>query len=89
MSRTNILKSFGRHVQLSRSSVGYKSFSHLAIKHRSTPALSTSRPPHHRAYGHTSGTVSDDMASTTTVPKHLNFITGNKNKLAEVQSMLL
>ncbi|UPX12569.1 nucleoside triphosphate pyrophosphohydrolase ham1 [Ascochyta rabiei] len=28
------------------------------------------------------------MSSTTTVPKHLNFITGNKNKLAEVQAIL-
>lgn len=27
------------------------------------------------------------MASTS-VPKHLNFITGNKNKLAEVQAIL-
>jgi hypothetical protein len=26
--------------------------------------------------------------STTAVPKHLNFITGNKNKLAEVQAIL-
>lgn len=28
------------------------------------------------------------MTSTPTVPKHLNFITGNKNKLAEVQAIL-
>ena len=26
--------------------------------------------------------------STPSVPKHLNFITGNKNKLAEVQAIL-
>lgn len=28
------------------------------------------------------------MTSTPTVPAHLNFITGNKNKLAEVQAIL-
>jgi inosine triphosphate pyrophosphatase len=28
------------------------------------------------------------MASTPSVPAHLNFITGNKNKLAEVQAIL-
>ncbi|KAF1998885.1 Ham1-like protein [Amniculicola lignicola CBS 123094] len=28
------------------------------------------------------------MASSPAVPKHLNFITGNKNKLAEVQAIL-
>ncbi|KAH8725209.1 inosine triphosphate pyrophosphatase-like protein [Phaeosphaeriaceae sp. PMI808] len=28
------------------------------------------------------------MSSTPSVPKHLNFITGNKNKLAEVQAIL-
>lgn len=28
------------------------------------------------------------MTSTPPVPKHLNFITGNKNKLAEVQAIL-
>lgn len=28
------------------------------------------------------------MASTSSAPKHLNFITGNKNKLAEVQAIL-
>jgi inosine triphosphate pyrophosphatase len=28
------------------------------------------------------------MTSTPSVPKHLNFITGNKNKLAEVQAIL-
>lgn len=28
------------------------------------------------------------MASGPAVPKHLNFITGNKNKLAEVQAIL-
>jgi inosine triphosphate pyrophosphatase len=33
-------------------------------------------------------TPKTNMASTTTVPKHLNFITGNKNKLAEVQAIL-
>ncbi|KAF2272298.1 Ham1-like protein [Westerdykella ornata] len=30
----------------------------------------------------------DQTPSTATVPKHLNFITGNKNKLAEVQAIL-
>ncbi|KAL1608247.1 nucleoside triphosphate pyrophosphohydrolase ham1 [Paraconiothyrium brasiliense] len=28
------------------------------------------------------------MGSDAQVPKHLNFITGNKNKLAEVQAIL-
>lgn len=28
------------------------------------------------------------FAKMTTTPKHLNFITGNKNKLAEVQAIL-
>jgi len=28
------------------------------------------------------------MSATPPVPKHLNFITGNKNKLAEVQAIL-
>jgi inosine triphosphate pyrophosphatase len=28
------------------------------------------------------------MSTTPSVPKHLNFITGNKNKLAEVQAIL-
>jgi inosine triphosphate pyrophosphatase len=28
------------------------------------------------------------MTSAPAVPKHLNFITGNKNKLAEVQAIL-
>lgn len=28
------------------------------------------------------------MTSTSSVPEHLNFITGNKNKLAEVQAIL-
>jgi Tfp pilus assembly protein FimV len=28
------------------------------------------------------------MSSTPSVPQHLNFITGNKNKLAEVQAIL-
>jgi inosine triphosphate pyrophosphatase len=28
------------------------------------------------------------MTSAASVPKHLNFITGNKNKLAEVQAIL-
>jgi hypothetical protein len=30
--------------------------------------------------------ISTDMASTSGVPKELNFITGNKNKLAEVRT---
>jgi inosine triphosphate pyrophosphatase len=29
------------------------------------------------------------MTSTSSVPQHLNFITGNKNKLAEVSHLLL
>jgi hypothetical protein len=40
---------------------------------------------------HIPGSVSLDQVikmTSTPVPKHLNFITGNKNKLAEVQAIL-
>lgn len=32
--------------------------------------------------------MASSQPSTPKVPKHLNFITGNKNKLAEVQAIL-
>lgn len=97
MSQTNTLKTY-RHVKISGTSANRRIPRKLTLKDQS---FSTTVPTHQRAHiirnQPTKGTCSYrlrffsgktviNMTSTTTVPNHLNFITGNKNKLAEVCS---
>lgn len=83
-------KVFEVHCQISTS----KTLQLLSLQFTSRPAnlqRLLNHKPHHISFKlpqHQTYTQSQHRIKTTMAPKELNFITGNKNKLAEVQAIL-